>query len=196
VKKQSHDIRISKILLSPGIVDCDRKARLTAEIVNAGSNTENQVALEFKSSNLGVNSYDKDISLQSSDEASVEDKTYAKTLNIEVPSFFTAGQYPIFVNLYWKNFVLFDQKTADLVVRDCDAAKVEKKQEIKKEVEEVIVLQPKIETKEIQKELITATEEISVLKSLVVLSIFLGGFVIVVLTGLIVYGLLKKYKMQ
>src|SRR3989338_2103170 len=49
VKKQSHDIRIIKTLLNPGIVGCDRKARLTAEIMNLGSSIENQNSLEFKS---------------------------------------------------------------------------------------------------------------------------------------------------
>lgn len=119
VKKQSHDIRIAKASLNPSIVDCNRKARLTAEIVNVGSNAENQVGLEFKSASLGVNSVDRDIFLGSSDEASEKEKTYVKTLNIELPSLFKAGAYEVFVNLYWKNFVLFDQKIVELAVKDC-----------------------------------------------------------------------------
>lgn len=194
VKKQSHDIRITKILLNPSVVDCDRKARLTVDIINIGSNAENQVALEFKSSNLGVNSFDKDIALESSDEASEEEKTYTKTLNIEVPSFFKAGTYPIFVNLYWKNFVLFDQKTVDLVVRDCGgAARPESKKEEKKEPEVVTVIQPKEEgEKETPKEVITATEEVSIFDSTALVSILLGGLVIIVLGILVVVGYLKK----
>lgn len=120
VKKQSHDIRIIKTLLNPGIVSCDRKAKLTAEIINLGSNPETQNALEFKSNALGINSMDKDISLESSDEASEEEKIYVKSLNFEVPNSLSAGTYPIFVNLYWKNFVLFDQKELDLIVKDCN----------------------------------------------------------------------------
>ena len=119
VRKLSHDIRISKATLSPGIVQCDRKAKLSAEIKNAGRNDENEIALEFRSASLGINSYEKDITLQASEDASIEDKTYSKSLNIEVPAFIKAGTYPILVNLYWKNYVLFDQKKADLVVRDC-----------------------------------------------------------------------------
>jgi len=195
VKKQSHDIRITKVLLNPSIVDCDRKAKLTAEIVNAGSNAENQVALEFKATSLGVNSYDKDIFLESSDEASEEEKMHTKTLNIEVPSFFRASTFPILINLYWKNFVLFDQKTVDLVVKNCvsGATKAEPKQEAKKEPETVTVIQPKEETKEQtpKEELVTATQEIS-LSSPTLLSMLLGSFVIIVLAVLIAVGYLKR----
>ena len=120
VKKQSHDIRITRTLLNPGVVSCDRKAKLTAEIINLGSNPETQNAMEFKSDAIGIKSIDKDISLESSDEASEEEKIYTKSLNFEVPNSLKAGTYPIFVNLYWKNFVLFDQKELELIVKDCD----------------------------------------------------------------------------
>ncbi len=208
VKKQSHDIRITRVLLNPTVIDCDRKAKLTAEITNAGSNLENEVALEFKASSLGVNSYDKDISLESSDEASDEEKMHTKTLNIEVPSFLRAGSYPILINLYWKNFVLFDQKSVDLVVRDCGSTttttetKTEPKDEAGEEVsipESVTVIQPEEEKPEEtekfpSEEIITATQEISVLKSPILLSILLGGFVVIVFTVLVIIGYLKKTK--
>ena len=120
VKKQSHDIRITKTLLNPGAVSCDRKAKLTAEIMNLGSNIESQNALEFKSDALGISSVDKDIALESSDEASEEEKIYVKSLNLEVPNSLSAGTYSIFVNLYWKNFVIFDQKELELIVKNCN----------------------------------------------------------------------------
>lgn len=195
VKKQSHDIRVTRVFLNPTVIDCNRKTKLTAEITNAGSNVENQVALEFRSGNLGINSFDRDISLESSDEASDEEKMHTKTLNIEVPSFFNAGTYPIFINLYWKNFVLFDQKTADLVVRDCSSSGIIKtKQTEEKEKEEVTVVQPEEETKEQtpKEEIITATQEISILNSPVLLPILLGGFVVIILIVLVIVGYLKK----
>ena len=197
VKKQSHDIRITRVLLSPDSVDCDRKAKLTAEITNVGSNPENQIALEFKSGALGVNSYDKDIFLESSDEASEEEKTFAKALNIEVPAFLNAGTYPILINLYWKNFVLFDQKSVDLVVKDCAGTartplKAEEPQEEPEQgtEEPVNVITP--EEKEIPEGITTATRELSILSSPVLLSMALGAFVIVILFVLIVIGFLRK----
>ena len=122
------------------------EAKLTAEAMNLGSNTENEVALEFKAASIGINSYDKDVSLESSDEASEEEKTYTKTLNIEVPSFFRAGTFPILVSLYWKNFILFDQKTVDLVVKDCvSGAKTTEEPKQEEKEEEVAVIQPEDE---------------------------------------------------
>ena len=190
VKKERHDIRISKVSLNPGIVDCDRKTKLTAEIVNAGSNAENQIALEFKSGNLGINSFDRDIFLESSDEASEEEKRHAKALNIEVPSFLNAGTYPIFINLYWENFVLFDQKTADLVVRECSAsAKTPAKGPSEKDTVEVI--QPKEDVQD-QKD-ITSTTEVPAFSS-PALAMILGGFLILIIAGLAAFGYFRTRK--
>lgn len=193
VRKQSHDIRISKVLLNPGVVDCSRKTRLTAEIVNAGSNPENQVALEFKSGNLGINSFDGDIKLESSDEASDEEKTYAKTLNIEVPSFMREGTYPIFINLYWKNFVLFDQKTADLIVRDCASATVPvQQQDTGKKQETVTVIQPESEDSSEDSPGISTSTESTGLNTPALAFMLTGGLAIIVLAILAVFGYLRS----
>lgn len=201
VKKQSHDIRITKVLLNPNVMDCNRKAKLTAEIANAGSNPENEAALEFKATSLGINSYDKGITLLSSDEASDDEKTHTKTLNIEVPSFLRAGTYPILINLYWKNFVLFDQKSVDLVVRDCGSAgAVEKQEGETKEPGAVAVIKPKEKKPEEEtekfpsEEIITATREISISKSPILLSMLLGGFIIIILAVLAALGYWKRTK--
>jgi len=194
VKKQSHDIRITKILLNPSIVSCDRKAKLTAEIKNMGSNPENQVALEFKSSNFGINSYDKDIFLESSEEASDEERIHIKTLNIDVPSFFSAGTYPIYVNLYWKNFVLFDQKIVDLAVKDCGEPQFFNKTEPKKEVDDEE--RPQIvkdnETKEaVYEKPATVSKEQPFGRSPITIFIFVGLFAVLIISIIVVSRLLK-----
>ena len=122
IKRQSHDIRIIRTILEPGAIECERKIRLSAEAMNLGSNPENQIALEFKSEILGISSIDGDIFLESSDEASIEEKTYEKTLNAAISKSLDAGTYPIFVNLYWRNAVVFDKKVIYLKVKDCGAA--------------------------------------------------------------------------
>lgn len=122
VKKLGHDIRITKTILNPGAVDCKRKSRLTAEIMNAGSTSESNVALEFKAAGLGINSYSKDIVLEASDDIDSDERKFTKSLDIELPEFFNSGTYPIYVSLYWQNYVLFDQKIVNIVVRDCASA--------------------------------------------------------------------------
>lgn len=191
VKKQSHDIRITNVLLSPGSVACDRKAKLTAEIANAGSNPESQIALEFISANLGINSFDSDIFLESSDEASADEKTYTKTLNFEVPSFFQSGKFPILINLYWKNFVLFDQKTAELTVTGCETQAVSEKEVPQPgKTEKVEVIQVEIPEEGAETEnVVTATTEVPVSGYI---PLMLGGFIITVLAVLIVAGYLRR----
>ncbi len=210
VKKQSHDIRITRVSLSPGFVDCNRKAQLSADVTNVGTNIENQIALEFKATSLGVNSYDKDISLESSNEASDEDITHTKTLNIEAPSFLKAGKFPILINLYWKNLVLFDQKSVDLVVKDCSSGATSDAEPDEGPSEpEVVVEEEPEETEEEQpqeageaakqpqqEEVIIATKETSVLNSPLLLAVFLGGFVIITLFLLIVLGYSRVKKAQ
>ena len=120
IKKQSHDIRITKYQLNPSVIDCNRKTKIIGSIINAGSNSEEQVALEFKSGELGINSIDRDISLINPDDATVDEKTYTKTLSADIHNSLKAGVYPILVNLYWKNNILFDRKILYLTVRDCN----------------------------------------------------------------------------
>lgn len=206
VKKQSHDIRITRVLLNPSIVDCDRKAKLTAEITNVGSNAENQVALEFKSDSLGVNSIDRDIFLESSDEASEEEKIHTKTLTIIVPSILKSATYPISVNLYWKNIVLFDQKIVDLIVRECGsgATTTELKPEPKNETGVVTPVKSKDEIKEqipeegkpSIRDVITATREISILNFPLMLLTFSSAFVILTLAILAILGYFFRNKIQ
>lgn len=197
VDKQSHDIRITKAILNPSILDCDRKTKLTAEIMNLGSNMENEVALEFKAAGIGINSYDKDITLASSDEATDEEKTHTKTWNIEVPDFFKSGNFPILVNLYWKNFILFDQKTLDLVVKDCSPKPSMPKDEKNNNnnSEQVIVIQPEeeqIENQSKQEDFVIATKEVSILKSPVLLLAVFGGLTAAMFILVAVIALIKR----
>lgn len=195
IRKLSHDIRITNVSLEPSTVDCKRKVQLSAEISNGGSNVENDVALEFKSGSLGIDSYDKGIFLAAvSDDDTDYQITHKKTLNIEVPSFFKSGTYPISVNLYWQNFILFDQRTVYLTVKDCKpgAAIAKPAQETKNETS-IRVIQPAEETKITPEGLITATEEMSIFDSPVIYLMLFGGvFVIVLLAALVVFGLPKK----
>ena len=184
VKKQSHDIRITKILLNPSVIDCKRQTKLTAEARNVGSSNENEIALEFKAPALGVNSFDKDLALQSSNEASDEESMHTKSLNIEIPSFFKAGKYPININLYWKNFVLFDQKIVELTVNDCKPGATVPSEEVEGGGE-VEVTGPE-ETQEpgtgnrSKEETVTATQEVSLANTPVLLAISLGGLLILI----------------
>ncbi|MAG91081.1 hypothetical protein CMO83_00220 [Candidatus Woesearchaeota archaeon] len=208
VKKQSHDIRITKAVLNPSVVSCNRKSILVADVMNLGSNPENEIAVEFRSASLGINSYDGNIVLDSSEEADIEDLTYTKTLDVEVPSFLNAGTHPVVVNLYWKNFVLFDQKTLQLDIRDCDGSpKPKTETRIENQVQEqnqdnkqtiTTVLNKADQNQNTGVETIPSqgpfvpTQRISLLSSPALVLILLAGLVVIAVVGFLAYRYVKK----
>lgn len=202
VRKQLNDIRITKVELSPEVISCDRKTSLAAQIMNLGSRDEDEVALEFRGSALGVKSVTQDIPLESFSEVIEDAVSYTKTLDIELPSFFKSGTYPILVNLYWKNFILFDQKIVDLVVRDCSFVKPEVpsgQEKVPEKGEEVAIIQPEYKTEKLSEEKIQGGEITATKEEFFSDSKFLGlilgyGFVIFVLIVLIVVAYLRIYK--
>ena len=192
IKKLGHDLRITKVSLEPSTLSCTRKTTLTAEIANAGSNNEDDVALEFKAPSLGFDSYDKGISLSASNEDPDKIK-HIKTAKIEVPAFFEAGKYPIFINLYYKNFVVFDQRIIDLNVKNCGSGALKPASEQGSNESPVTVIQSAEETQIPPEGVVTSIESSSILNSPILLPILLGnGFVIVALAALVVFGFVRK----
>src|SRR3989338_7254489 len=90
--------------------------------MNLGSNDEDDMAIEFMSSELGINSIDRGILLISSNDANDEDKKYTKILPVEISPTIGPGAYLIMVNLYWKGTILFDREILTLDLRDCGSA--------------------------------------------------------------------------
>lgn len=184
VRQLGHDIRITNVALDPITVDCRRKATLSAEITNVGSTLENELALEFKSVSLGIDSADTDISLVSSGDNNDLPQIYSKTLFIDVPSFFKAGIYPLAVNLYWKG-ILFDQKTLYLTIKDCTKNTANQQQSTNNQTSVVVSSAP---TQWMPKEIITRTQEVPILENPVLLSMFAGIFIITALAVIVLVG--------
>ena len=192
IKKEVHDIRIKKVTLEPSTVDCKRGTKLSAEIVNTGPNQETQVALEFKALTIGINSYDNNITINSFGKNSDREINYTKSLNIDVPSFFSAGTYPIYVNLYWNNLILFDQKVISLTVKDCAASSKQTNQKQEEKKEQVTVIQPTDKANQIpNNEIIIATQE-SFLTSPVLLSVIAVALIISLLAIFLTFNYLIK----
>ncbi len=192
IKKQSHDIRIISSSLDPSIVQCgeNKNVRLLTEIMNFGSNNEENIVLEVKVPDLKIKSVDKGIFLESSDDASKEDKSYTKSLTIEIPDSYKSGTHPVSVNLYWKDSILFDKKNLELIVKDCISTLKEqteqqsnKTEQIQKEVIQEGVIQEGV----IQKEIVVSTKEVSVYEYSILSVAVLGSIIIIILIGLIVF---------
>jgi len=190
IKKLGHDLRISKVSLEPSAISCTKTSALTAEIANAGSNNEDNIDIEFKVPSIGLDIYDRSISLSASNEDPDSIK-HTKTAKIEIPAFFEPGKYPVFVNLHWNNFALFDQRIIDLEVKSCGSAvnKTESNQNINNQT-----LATQTQTTEVQKEgIVTTIESDSILNSPITLLVLAGnGILIAVILILVVFGLLRK----
>ena len=189
VKKQSHDIRIAKTILSPSILACSRKAKFTAEVINAGQSDENDVGLEFKSSSLGINSYDLNIPLKSSEDASIEEKRYIKTLDIDIPQFVDEGRYQIIVNLFWKNYILFDREIVELEVRDCSDQSTQETEDF---TEEPVVMVEEDENKTRQEP--SGSQHVSFRQSIsndLVFTLIFGGVLVIGIFAAIAFRYMK-----
>jgi len=193
VSKRTTDLRITKVALEPNKISCDKNTKLIAEVTNIGSSSQYDVAVEFKSNPLGINSYDQNLFLESSDDVDPEERMYLKSYDIELPDFFESGTYPIFVNVYWKNFVLFDQEIVSLKVENCGPK--EQIEEIEEEPvkdipEETFVEEPEVEDP--GKEARVITQESLLSSQPFLITIVLTGLIAAIVAILIVLLILKN----
>ncbi len=116
VDKESHDIMIYDTRITPSTVTCTGYASLDLEVVNIGSKDEDDVTIQIKNSQLGINLEYKDIELESGSD---EDSTYDKRLQINVPDNTGVGTYPIDIKVYRDGNDLIASETVDLNVGAC-----------------------------------------------------------------------------
>ncbi|HLC61043.1 MAG TPA: hypothetical protein VJJ52_06465 [Candidatus Nanoarchaeia archaeon] len=196
VKKLGHDIQIVKYQLNPSILVCsNRKTKISAEIMNLGSNVEDDVALEFKSNDLGINSIDKGISLESSNDANDEDKKYTKILPLEVLPSISPGVYPILINLYWRGFILFDRKILNLDLRDCGSATFQNQTVQNTNQNTESIPNQTIHTENNNSaDSIHLSQNISISSTPILIWIVMGAFVVFILLIVIIFGYSRKNK--
>ena len=176
VEKEKHDIRIIKANLNPGVVKCEKTTTLNTELINLGTDEEDEVALEITSPELEFNFRKEDIEL----EEGTDDNRYSRTLNIAIPDKLAVGTYPIEINAYYDTIKLSDTETVNLEVQECK--KIIKEEE-KVKAEPVVVIdetKPKVEPKE-EVTKITFRESPAYIALL--------ATALVVLTGVVVFAL-------
>jgi len=196
VKKLSHDIQIIKYQLNPSIISCiNLKTKISADIMNLGSNDEDDMTLEFKSSELGINSIDKGIHLISSNDANDDDKKYTKILPLEISPKIKPGIYTITVNLYWKGTILFDRKILNLDLRDCGSSAAQNQAVQNADQNTGIVpnqiVQPENSNNAGNNH---ASQNISILGTPALAWIVLGTFAVFALVTVIIFGYSRKRK--
>ncbi len=115
VKKDKHNIIITKSYLSPSTVSCSRTTNLRIDLLNLGRDDED-VKLELKSSDLAINFQKDDIELETGTD---NDAKYETAFRFTVPERIKAGTYPITLKTYYNQDQLSDTKQVNLIVKEC-----------------------------------------------------------------------------
>ncbi len=125
VEKELHDLRITKVEVSPQEISCGGHALLEVLIKNMGRRDEEKVRLDV--SGLGIDFSKKDIKL--TDDSLKETSEFLYSSSLEVPDN-SAGSQTVTARVYRDN-QLEEEKTAEIIVKGCE----EKKQETPPTVE-------------------------------------------------------------
>ncbi|HJN56944.1 MAG TPA: hypothetical protein QGI22_03200 [Candidatus Woesearchaeota archaeon] len=183
VDKENREVVVGHASLFPETVKCSGTSTLTATIKNLGTKTEDEAKIEITNSDLGINFVKQDIELE--EDPFDTDNEYTKKLVININTATSAGTYPILVNSYINDEILWERKTINLVVEGCEA----KEEEEEKTEEETV----DVETGKEKEEETTTSESIPVLNPTITTEVPLTKkpgfwFIIVVLNVIIIGG--------
>ena len=183
-EKKSHEIEIIRSSLTPSIIKCQRQISINTEIINIGSNDEDDVTLEITSAGLEISSLTDNIEL----DEGTDDNRFTKQIRESISSDILPGAYPIAIDTYYDG-KLSDSKTVDLTVGECELAR-DVKEKVKEEKPKVEVVMPKsiADKKPVDEISSTGTSSYKTLMAILVI-LFLGTAVFIVGAG---YVLLKK----
>jgi len=194
INKERRNVIISRAGLTRDTISCSRDTRVNLEVLNIGSKEEDDIKVEIKNDDLGINFVQRSIELET--DPFDNDDEYRKSLSISVGSEVAPGTYPIKVNLFISSGALFGSETLNLVVNECGAGSVEDEEIIEEDVveeeereeeETVSVQEPEVTEEEeegikipILEESITETKEPS-FGGPIILSMVIAGFAAIVI---------------
>ena len=115
VQKNRHDLLIRKATLSNDKLSCQRTTSLNVEVLNIGSEDEDNVAIVVTGSTFGFTARDDEIELV---EGSDEDSVFEKTYNINAATL-PPGFYTLDIKTYYDGDNLEDTQTATFYVEKC-----------------------------------------------------------------------------
>lgn len=183
VKKDKHNVEITKASIAPSTIQCRRTINLQLELLNLGREEE-EIKIEIKNEALGINLKEENIEL---DTGTDKDAEYEKTFSLEIPQNIKKGTYPIQIRVYYNKDRFVKTKDINLIIEECKQIK-------QKEAVLVESLPPSVQetigvAKKEQKEtsIIFTYQEPFILLSIIVLIILIG--LIIFLMGVIIIQL-------
>ena len=117
IDKKSRDVIVSKALFFPDELKCSGNTVLTATIKNLGSRIEDEAQIKIISKDLNINFEKNEIEMD--DDPFDNENEYTKKLTIDIDRNSEKKNYPIIIESYLQEGILWDSKTVNLVVEPC-----------------------------------------------------------------------------
>lgn len=113
--KESHDIRIYDFEIESTTLSCDRKTTITPYVYNFGSGREEEAEFTIVNTQLGLSSREK---FELENDLSESDSIWSNVYDIDATNL-NAGTYPLKMYAYYDGDELDDERTVNIVVKDC-----------------------------------------------------------------------------
>ncbi|MBW2984775.1 S8 family serine peptidase [Candidatus Woesearchaeota archaeon] len=125
VEKETHQIIIDDIHLTPSSVRCNQYSTLSVELINLGAEDEEDVVIEVESVELGLGITDEGIELE---EGIDDDSRYEGSYRFKVEEDVDPGSYPITVRVYRDEDNQEAYETVNLAVLSCETTSTSQQQ--------------------------------------------------------------------
>jgi len=143
VEKKDNEVIFLRHDLTPSEIACSRTTQLSTSILNIGNDEQEDASLEVSNAALGINFRE---TFDLSDDPFDEDSKFRKTFTFTIEDSVSPGVYPIISKITFDDGSDTESKTADLLVRSCEALKPAVEEEEEEEDNEVVVVQPPVTT--------------------------------------------------
>lgn len=146
VEKENHLLKITKAVLSPSEISCNRKnIQLAVTVLNIGNEDEEDVSLEVSNSDLEIDIQENVGELTA--EPNEDESRISKLYRFNVPEDAAADSYPIIFSALYDDNRRKAEETPTLTISDCPTSKPNQKEnsdtgEEDEEDEEVKVITP------------------------------------------------------
>ena len=119
LEKENHELRLYTALNMQEF-ECDRDGKLEVEILNLGQDDEEEVVLEIKSDELGIDIRTEEIEL--SNDLFDDDSSYFRSVAFTVPEELEPDVYTISIYAYYRSRNLDPDAFAavEVIVKDCE----------------------------------------------------------------------------
>jgi len=117
IKREKHDVRVDDVSLSPSVASCGDGVEARIDVLNVGSSDEDDVYVQLKNSELGLDEKSEIFDLDSGND---KDNDFSTSILFNVPEDTDEKEYQIETVVYYDDGDEKSSKFVTLSVEDCD----------------------------------------------------------------------------